>query len=98
MSFMVVLTFDIHNGDSEDYQTVTDALNKKGLKKFATAEDGDRVDLPENTYIGKFDGSSAGDIANEIRSWAVDIFKAAALHGQVFVMAGDDWAWRSKRF
>lgn len=98
MGFMVVLTFDIHSGDSEDYETVTAALSKKGLKKFATASDGERVDLPENTYVGTFDGTGAQNVAKDIRAWALDIFKAAGVHGQVFVMAGGNWGWASKRF
>lgn len=98
MSYMVVLTFDIHNGDSEDYETVTAALSKKGLVKHVTSGDGERVDLPENTYVGTFTGSDAREVAKSIREWALDIFKSANVHGQVFVMAGADWGWASKPF
>ena len=98
MSYMVVLTFDIHNGDSEDYETVTNALAKKGLVKHVTASDNERIDLPENTYVGTFTGSDAREVAKSIREWALDIFKSANVHGQVFVMAGADWGWASKPF
>lgn len=98
MSYMVVLTFDIHNGDSEDYETVTAALSKKGLQKRIKASDGDTVDLPENTYVGTFEGTGARDVAKDIREWAVDIFKAANVHGKAFVVAGGDWGWASKPF
>ena len=98
MGYMVVLTFDIHNGDSEDYETISAALSKKGLKKFTVAGDGERVDLPENTYVGTFNGGGAQDVAKDIRAWALDIFKATGVHGKVFVMAGDNWGWASKLF
>lgn len=98
MSYMVVLTFDIHNGDSEDYETVTAALSKKGFRKIVAPDKGDPVDLPENTYVGTFTGSNGREIAAEIRAWALEIFKAANVHGRVFVMAGNDWGWASKLF
>lgn len=98
MSYLAVLTFDLHNADSEDYACADRQLAEVGLSKRLTADAGGVVQLPYNTYVGSFTGVSAGNVRDYVRERAKQALMACKLRGRLFVMAGGDWAWGSDSF
>lgn len=93
MSYFVVVTFDIKDGEPDDYNVVYDGFEKIGLKRTVKSDQGDEITLPSTTTAGKIDGTSAGTVRDDICAKTKAVFAGNNLHGEIFVSVGGDWAW-----
>lgn len=93
MSYLVVVTFDIKEGDPDDYNVVYEGLEKIGLKRKIKPDQGEALTLPTTTTAGKIDGASAAAVRDDICTKAKAVFTDNKLNGEIFVSVGGDWAW-----
>ena len=97
MSYLVTVTFDLHEVPEEAweevYKAAYTALAKIGLTRIATSDNKTAVRLPESTVMGELQGESAAGLRDKICSDLVVIFKAQNRKYTVFVTVGGDWAW-----
>jgi len=93
MSYLVVVTFDIKDGEAGDYETVYKAFERVGLRRTLRADKGDTVTLPTTTTAGEVDGDNAGAVRDDICERTQDVFRSNKLHGKIFVAVGGNWAW-----
>ena len=98
MAYLVVVTFDLKDAESEDYECVDKGLSGIGLGKTVTGNSGKNVDLPYNTYVGEFPGTDAATIAQDILDRVLKAMQQCKVNGRLFVAVGDNWAWRSNTF
>jgi hypothetical protein len=74
MSYLVTVTFDLHDVPKENSEKVCQEvyaeLSKIGLARTAMAS------LPESTVRGKFPGESAEKVGDKVHSDVKEIFKA----------------------
>lgn len=96
MSYLAVVTFDLVNAESEDYECIDGKFAKIGLTRSMKADNGNTVDLPFNTYAGKFEGTSAGQVRDYVTNQAELAMKSCSVKGKLFVAVGGDWAWGSR--
>lgn len=93
MSYLVIVTFDITNGKSEDYECVYKGLEKIGLLHQINGDKGELHTLPSTTTAGKFNGQSTGSVRDDVTTKVEAVFKSCRVSGQVFVSVGDNWSW-----
>jgi hypothetical protein len=93
MSYLVFCTFDLEDADWEDYETAYADLEKIGLYKVVVSDQGNDVVVPTTSVIGQFDGQSAKDVRDHIRTRVRSAFKARHFKSEIFVVVGGDWAW-----
>jgi hypothetical protein len=97
MSYLAVLTFDLHSADSEDYECATKQLAAIGFLKQLKGQKGPQ-DLPFNTYAGTFNGSGAVEVWNALIVKVKQALQRCNLHGKLFLEVAGDWAWGTDAF
>ena len=97
MSYFVTVTFDIANGAHEDYQKIDGEFKKIGLSRTLVSSQGSTLTLPTTTTAGEFNGQNAGEVRDHVCEQTQQAFARHRLHGEVFVVVGDDWAWGQRR-
>jgi hypothetical protein len=90
---LVTLAFDLIGADPDDYDAADKELAKVGLSRRLTADNGNGVDLPFNTYAGQFSGDSAGGVRDAVRNKAKEALQRCKVTGKLFVSVGGNWAW-----
>lgn len=93
MSYLALVTFDIKDGDADDYATIYAELAKLGFATHLTAGNGNTVQLPTTTCAGTFTASSAAAARDDLTARVEQLFVRNGLTGEVFVAIGGDWAW-----
>jgi hypothetical protein len=93
VSYFVVVTFDITDGNSDDYNTVYGGFEELGLKGTIASNKGKSIALPTTTTTGTFNGQSAAVVRDDLCARTQTVFADNKLHGEIFVSAGGDWAW-----
>ena len=94
MAYLVVLTFDLAQDSQNLYGDLNTKLADIGLKKELRGNSGKEVQLPSNTYSGKFAGTNATQIRDDISAQIKKIFSDNNAHGKIFLnVGGDSWAW-----
>ena len=93
MTYFASVTFDIKNGNSDDYQIVYAALAKIGFFTHITGGSGVPIQLPTTTCAGEFTAPSAVSARDDLTNRVEQIFLTNRLTGEVFVNVGGDWAW-----
>lgn len=93
MSYFVVVTFDIANGDEEDYETVYEGFAKIGLSTEIASDSKTKIKLPTTTTAGEFNGDSAAAVRDFVCTQTKAVFTANKLKGEIFVSVGGNWAW-----
>ena len=97
MSYFVVVTFDIANGRSEDYEAIYKDFAALGLSRTLQSGQGNSVKLPTTTTAGEFNGQSVGAVRDYLCDQTQQCFARRHLRGEIFVSAGGDWAWGHRR-
>jgi hypothetical protein len=92
INYLVSVSFDIKDGDSEDYRAVYASFEKIGLTRRPKAENGEKVLLPTTMALGEFEATDSATIRDLITEKCVAVFKANNLNGELFVSTGEDWA------
>ena len=95
MSYLVFCTFDLKNASSTDYDSAYAALEKLGLKKVQKSNKGNDVVIPTTSAMGELEGTSAGELRDQIIEKIKAAFKALRLKSEIFVTVGGKWAWGS---
>lgn len=93
MSYLAYCTFDLKNATSSDYDNAYADLKKIGLDRVIVADNGNKVVMPTTSVIGKFDGSSSGEVRDHVRDSVKKAFKSRGFTSEIFVIVGGDWAW-----
>jgi hypothetical protein len=93
MSYLVFCTFDLEDANWEDYETAYADLERIGLYKVVVSDQGNDVVVPTTSVIGQFDGNSAKDVRDYIRTRVRSAFTARRFKSEVFVVVGGNWAW-----
>lgn len=98
MSYLAVLTFDIRNAKSEDYACADQQLAAIGFAKKLTNSNSSTVELPFNTYAGQFNGTNPSDVWKSLASQAKQALLRCNVHGRLFLVVSDNWAWGTDTF
>lgn len=93
MSYFVVVTFDIANGQREDYEAIYKDFAALGLSPTLRSDQGKTVKLPTTTTAGEFNGQSANSIRDSLCNQTQQCFARRHLHGEIFVSVGGDRSW-----
>ncbi len=93
MSYFVTCTFDLKGAVSTDYQNAYAELKSIGLDKVVVGETSQRTVMPTTLTAGSFTGSDARTVSMDIRERVRAAFKARGLSSEIFVTAGEGWAW-----
>jgi|GEM_PF-2051559 len=96
MSYLVTLTLDLEDAQSQDYKCLTDQLKELHLENRLRGKSGKYARLPLNTYARVINGRNAKDLANGLMRRLDDIFEECDIEGKVLVTVGDFWCWRVK--
>ena len=97
MSYFVVVTFDIADGRSEDYENIYKDFAALGLSRTLRSGQGNAVILPTTTTAGEFNGHGAGAARDSLCEQTQQCVIRRRLRGEVFVSVGGDWAWGHRR-
>lgn len=93
MSYLVFCTFDLKNASSQDYQNAYNDLARIGLKKVHKQSGGGEAVIPTTAAMGFFDGKGASQVVEHVRDSVQAAFRARRLKSELFMTAGDNWAW-----
>lgn len=97
MSYLVLCTFDLENADSSDYIEAYAALEEIGLFKEVEADNGSTVTLPNTVTLGKFEGTSAKSVQNEVLERIKGKFNTLRLKSKIFITASSGWSWKQSK-
>jgi hypothetical protein len=93
MSYFAVCTFDLKNASYDDYQNAYADLAKIGFSKTLRAENSSSILLPTTMTAGQFNGTSAGNVRDDLTTRIQQAFRARRFTPEIFVSVGGDWAW-----
>lgn len=98
MSLLVMVTFDLHGAQSEDYRLVKRKLSAFRLEKQIRSRGKNTpTRLPANTFAAKFAGKwskkNAHELRDHLRERVCEAITSLHLSATVFVAVGDRWAW-----
>ena len=94
MSYVALCTFDLKNASSTDYQNAYNDLQKLGLTKVQSNDQGGNTVIPTTTVLGSFTGASASAIRDDLRAKIKSAFTARRFRSEIFVVVGGtDWTW-----
>lgn len=97
MSYFVVVTFDIANGRTEDYEAIYKDFAVLGFSRTLRSDKRGDVKLPTTIMAGEFNGQSAGAVRDYLCDQTQQHFGRRQLPGELFVSAGGDWSWGHRR-
>lgn len=95
MSYLVFCTFDLKGASSQDYQSAYNDLENIGLKKVHKQTNGGDAVIPTTAAMGFFNGNTAGEVVVSVRNSIQKAFMARRLKSELFLVAGENWAWVS---
>lgn len=92
-SYLVTVTFDIEGGNPGGslYESIGEELSARGLRDEldSTLTGGGQPDkMPDNTYVGLLNGSSADEILNDVLGATINAFKAHDQRGSILAVVG----------
>ena len=93
MNYLVVVSYDVKNGESADHEFIHEELKQIGLEDRLTDSTGRENGLPATTVAGTFEGSSARNVRNNICTKVGSAFRKHNLHGKIFISVGGSWDW-----
>lgn len=97
MSYFAVVTFDIANGQFEDYEAIYKDFAALGFSRTLQSGQGNAVNLPTTTTAGEFNGQSVSAVRDYLCDQTQQCFARRRLHGEIFVSVDGDWAWGHRR-
>jgi hypothetical protein len=94
MSYAVLCTFDLKGASSTDYQNAYSDLQRLGLNKVQSNDQGGNTVIPTTTALGTFNGANAAALRDDIRAKVKAVFSARGFRSEIFVLVGGiDWTW-----
>ena len=95
MNYLVFCTFDLKGATFQDYQKAYSALAKLGLKKVVASTNGGDVVIPTTSTMGEFTGANAVSVRDQVSDRVRVAVAALGLKAELFLLVGNDWAWRA---
>tara|TARA_R110002096_G_C14082188_1_gene676676 strand:+ start:186 stop:482 length:297 start_codon:yes stop_codon:yes gene_type:complete len=95
MAYLVTLTFDLKDAESQDYECIQTALAKISLQSKLKGKNGRFTDLSKNTFSGVVDGKTSLDLRETYTSNISKIFKDCKVKGRFYVSVGDNYSWET---
>lgn len=96
MSYLVSLALDVKPDSQDKYETIKEILTNNGLFTYIKTSNGNKIELPNNTYIGEFEGENSAKIRTDIASTIESEFKSKKISAKFFLTVGSGWAWSSR--
>lgn len=96
MSYLVSLALDVKPDSQDKYEAIKEILTNSGLFTYIKTSSGKQIDLPNNTYIGEFEGENSAKIRTDIATTIENEFKSKEISAQFFLTVGSGWAWSSR--
>ncbi|EIU2834817.1 TPA: hypothetical protein L4810_006779 [Pseudomonas aeruginosa] len=96
MSYLVSLSLDLKPASQGKYEIVNEIMSANGLFRFINSSSGNKVDLPNNTYIGEFEGEGAAKVRSDLAAAIEQAFKEKGVESHFFIAVGSGWAWSSR--
>lgn len=96
MAYLVFCTFDLKNATAADYQTAYTDLEKIGLRKVHKGSGGSNVVIPTTAAMGEIEGTSAGNVRDEVSKQVQSSFTKRGFKSEIFIVVGGDWAWGAR--
>ena len=94
MSFLVVVSFDIKDASSKDYENLYNSFEKIGLKRSVKADDGKLYNVPTTTtVVGEFTGQTSAKVRDDLRELVKTAYRINKLTGDFFINVGNNWTW-----
>lgn len=93
MPYFVVVSFDLKNADAGDQDRICGELKNMGLAGTLTGHDGRVSELPTRTVAGKFSGSSARNVRNDVCTQVGTAFRKCRVKGKILISVGGNWDW-----
>ena len=93
MSYLVTLSFDLHEDSSSAKLLLPQALSAIGLNAKLTGSSGKTHDLPTNTYVGTFEGESVSKVRDDLKARIESVFDDRKIKARIFLTVGRNWAW-----
>ena len=93
MSYIAIVSFDIKNGSTKDYENVYKGFETIGLKRIITSDNGKNILLPTTTTAGQFSEQTAVAVRDDLCTKTEAVFTRNGIHGEIFIAVGGDWAW-----
>ena len=92
MKAFVLVTFDLKNAKSENYEKMAEQLDKYGLYKQLTGESGKEVKLPTTAFAGEFDTKPD---TKKVKQWLITSAENIRVNiGKYFIFCTDgSWSW-----
>ena len=91
MRLLVIVAFNLKRAESDAYDAIRGELERHGLSENVSDEKGVTVKLPETTYLGVVDASSAKDLKESIASGLKAILKKEKIRATYVVAVAKDW-------
>ena len=90
MDFFVMISYDLHNADSDCYKHFKDSLQDIGLNDFLTdkAKNGP-IELPSTTVCGVVSGSGRKSIKNDLKKKVNELFTHCEVSGTSFMTVAE---------
>ncbi len=96
MTYLVFCTFDLKNASATDYQNAYADLENIGLKKVHKGSNGTNVVIPTTAVMGEFNGTSVGNVRDDICNQVQNVFSKRGFKSEIFAIVGGDWGWGSR--
>ena len=98
MRCLVIVGFNLKGSESQDYETIKSALEKKGLKHTISSASKISIELPATTYAGILEGESPKGVRMEMHAIVDAIIKEHGLRGKYLIAAGANSSVGAKQF
>jgi len=96
MTYLIFCTFDLKNASAADYKNAYSDLENIGLKKVHKGSNGKNVVIPTTAAMGEFNGTSVGNVRDDICNQVQNAFSKRGFKSEIFIIVGGDWAWGSR--
>ena len=97
MSYLILVTYDLHDAHPNDYPPVQRGLRTLGLRPTIPRPNGGEIRLPANTVGAIRNARSAAYLRDRLRVGIERVFNGCAVSGLFFIGVGSRWAWAKRR-
>lgn len=93
MSYLALCTFDLKDGNQEDYRAAYEELARIGFLPQVVSNERSTIRLPTTTTVGEFKAQDAGTLRDSLTSRVQVAFRARRLYAEIFVLVAGEWTW-----
>lgn len=93
MSYIITLSFDLHDAEAKDYECLEKELENINLLRKLKGNSGEYSELPQNTFAGVVIGKDSGSLRTEYINLVKAAFEKCDVEGKFFLVVGNEWMW-----